>query len=61
MSQKKHMTKAQFDECKALFGPAPVLSTEDVAHCLESRMPTAPARSKWPLSELAACDTRRFA
>ena len=32
MSQNKHMTKAQLDECKALFGPAPVLSTEDVAH-----------------------------
>ena len=32
MSQNKHMTKAQLDECKALFGPAPVLSSEDVAH-----------------------------
>ena len=64
MSQKKHMTKAQLDECKALFGPAPVLSTEDVAHfetifdrvanCLE-------ARPKWPPSALVACDTMRFA
>jgi hypothetical protein len=31
MSQNKHMTKAQLEECKALLGPAPVLSTEHVA------------------------------